>query len=61
MCEVPTLIGERSSKAKGIWGNAGFTGSIDFEPDIPPQYTIQSQSLAPGSTADCTSGITVTG
>jgi hypothetical protein len=61
ICTVPILIGTHSATAKGKWANAGFTGGVDFEPDVPPPFTIESQSLAPGTTADCSSGITVTG
>jgi hypothetical protein len=49
-----------SNQVKGIWSDAGFTGPVTYDPPVRPKYIIGSQSLDPGTTADCTSGITVT-
>ena len=39
--------------------NAGFSGQVIFSPLVPPNYRIQWQSLTVGTSAACTSGITV--
>jgi hypothetical protein len=60
MCTVPSLIDVQSSLAQRDWTAAGFSGTVVFSPVVPPHYQIKSQSLAIGSSVDCTSGITVT-
>jgi hypothetical protein len=59
MCTVPSLINVQSSSAQLNWLNAGFTGTVIFEPPVPPAYKIAWQSLAAGTSEHCTSGITV--
>ncbi len=65
MCTVPTLVGQRTNNAAQIWGTgphgAGFTTPIIFSPQVPPAYTIGSQSVSPGQSLPCdTTVITVT-
>jgi hypothetical protein len=60
-CRVPKLVGVATNKGTGIWSNAGFTSSINFSPDVPPHYTITSQSRSAGTSITCSSGITVYG
>jgi DnaJ domain len=59
MCTVPSLINVQSSSAQSHWLNAGFTGTVIFEPPVPPAYKIAWQSLTAGTSEHCTSGITV--
>jgi hypothetical protein len=59
MCTVPSLINVQSSSAQVHWLNAGFTGTVIFEPPVPPAYKIVWQSLTAGTSELCTSGITV--
>ena len=59
MCTVPSLINVPSSSAQVRWLNAGFTGTVIFEPPVPPPYKIAWQSLTAGTSELCTSGITV--
>jgi hypothetical protein len=58
-CTVPTLIGETATQAPAIWATAGFTGPITFDPPMQPNQRIGWQSLDPGTTEPCSSGITV--
>ena len=57
MCTVPSLINIQSNAAQSHWMNAGFTGTVIFEPTVP--YKIAWQSLNAGISELCTSGITV--
>jgi hypothetical protein len=59
MCTVPSLIDVASGSAQLHWSNAGFTGTVIFEPPVPPAYKIAWQSLTAGTSVHCTSGITV--
>jgi hypothetical protein len=58
-CTVIDLVGKRSNQAPALWLAAGFTGTVSFSTPVPPQFTIVSQSLTPGASIKCTSGITV--
>jgi hypothetical protein len=60
-CTVVNLVGLPTYKARSTWANAGFTGTVTFSPDIPPHYTITSQSRTVGTSIPCTSGISVQG
>jgi hypothetical protein len=59
MCIVISLIGVKTNQAPVLWSTAGFTGTVVFNPDVPPQYTIVAQSRLPGTAVPCSSGITV--
>jgi hypothetical protein len=59
MCTVPSLINIQTSSAQSHWLNAGFTGTVIFEPPVPPAYKIAWQSLTAGTLELCTSGINV--
>jgi DnaJ domain len=59
MCTVPILVGQRTHDARRIWDAALFTGAVTFSPAVPPPYVIVWQSLTAGSSAPCSSGITV--
>jgi hypothetical protein len=58
---VIDLVGSQSNQAQSKWTTAGFSGAVTFNPPRPAKYTIVSQSLAPGDSVPCTSGITVFG
>jgi len=58
MCTVPSLINVQSTAAQSHWLNAGFSGTVIFEPPVPPAYKIGWQSLTAGTSEPCTSGIT---
>jgi hypothetical protein len=59
MCTVVDLVGSNTAQAQQKWNLAGFTGTVTFSPDVPPQFKILSQNLVAGSSILCTSGITV--
>ncbi|HEX5465237.1 MAG TPA: TadE/TadG family type IV pilus assembly protein [Candidatus Limnocylindrales bacterium] len=60
MCTVPDFVGTATNKAQNTWTKAGFSLSVVFDPLIPPQYGITSQSQTPGASLPCDStGITV--
>jgi hypothetical protein len=60
MCTVPSLIDVQSGVVQLHWSNAGFAGTVIFEPPpVPPGYKIAWQSLTAGTSEPCTSGITV--
>lgn len=59
MCKVPSLINVQSTAAQSRWSTAGFTGTVTFDPTVPPGFKILWQSLTAGTSALCTSGITV--
>jgi TadE-like protein len=56
-CIVPDLVGTRANNAAGTWSASGFTGSVTKSGN--GNFTIQSQSLSPGSSQPCSSAITV--
>ncbi len=58
-CDVINLVGLNSSNAQLAWNTAGFTGTVLFSPQVPPQYKIRWQSLSVGETVPCTSDINV--
>jgi hypothetical protein len=59
MCTVISLVDLSTVKAQSTWAAAGFTGTVQFSPDVPPQYRIVWQSLAVGASVTCGHGITV--
>jgi hypothetical protein len=59
MCTVASLLGFSTNQAASKWKNPGFTGAVVYSPLVPPNYTIAWQSLTVGTSALCTSGITV--
>lgn len=58
-CTVISLVGLQTNKAQGNWRDAGFTGSVIFVPLVPPNYRVAWQNLQVGTSADCSSGVTV--
>jgi len=58
-CEVVNLIDLNTVKAQEKWSAAGFTGTVTFSPDVPPQYRIVWQSLSAGTSVTCSSGVNV--
>jgi outer membrane biosynthesis protein TonB len=58
-CLVPNFINTQAANALQKWTGAGFTGPLTIAPTPPPNYQIGWQSLAAGTMAPCTSGITV--
>jgi hypothetical protein len=59
ICTVPNLINAPSTSVPSRWLSAGFTGTVIFEPPVPPAYKIVWQSLPAGTSELCTTGITV--
>jgi TadE-like protein len=65
MCTVPNLVGRTSTgnnqSAVGQWLAAGFTTPVNFNPGVPPNYTVGTQSIAAGTSVACdTTVITLT-
>jgi hypothetical protein len=58
-CSVVSLLDTQTNKAAAKWKAGGFTGAVIFSPLVPPNYRIAWQSLTVGTTALCSSGITV--
>ena len=59
LCTVVSLLNTQTNKAAAKWIAAGFSGAVVFSPLVPPNYRIAWQSLTVGTSAACTSGITV--
>jgi hypothetical protein len=59
MCKVISLLDIPTTRAQEKWAEAGFTGTVTFSPNVPPNYRIVWQSLAVGRSVTCTHGITV--
>jgi hypothetical protein len=59
LCTVISLLDLSTGQAQSRWAAAGFTGTVHFSPDVPPQYHIAWQSLAVGTKVGCGHGITV--
>ena len=60
MCRVPDFFNVNTSQATNKWTNAGFQAShLSFNPLVPPNYKIKSQSLTKGDSVACTSTIIV--
>lgn len=60
-CTVPNFKNSNTSAAIGTWTGAGFTAShLLFNPLVPPNYTIKTQSLTKSSVVVCTSTMSVT-
>jgi hypothetical protein len=58
-CTVVNLLETQTVHAEQAWNDAGFSGSVTFDPAVPPEFKIKWQSLSAGSSVACTSGITV--
>jgi hypothetical protein len=56
---VANLVGARASDATDAWSDAGFTGSVRFDPQMQPNQRIGVQSLVAGTSEPCSAGITV--
>jgi hypothetical protein len=59
LCSVPDLVGWNTSNIPPMWTGAGFTGTITYNPTIPPQFKVAWQSLTAGTNVACTSDIEV--
>ena len=59
ICTVINLIGVSTVKAQEQWNAAGFTSTVNFSPDVPPQYRIGWQNLSIGAKVGCGHGILV--
>jgi hypothetical protein len=57
-CTVPNFIGKKKNQASNLWAGENFTGTLNTGSN-PTNYTINSQSLAAGSTQSCTSSILI--
>lgn len=58
-CTVPDLTNNNTANAQSEWSGAGFTGSLLFNPLVPPNYNINVQTVASGTSVECTTSITV--
>lgn len=54
MCTVPNLSGP-SAKAQKKWSDQGFTTNVIFNPLVPPNYVVKTQSPAAGGVLPCAS------
>jgi Flp pilus assembly protein TadG len=60
-CIVPDLVNVQTSQATGRWTNAGFTANnLAFNPLVPPNYKIKTQSQTAGRSIPCNSSMSVT-
>jgi TadE-like protein len=59
-CTVPDFLNTNTSKATRTWTTAGFAANnLSFNPLVPPNYRIRTQTLAKGSIVLCSSTMTV--
>ncbi len=58
-CTVPNLTDNNTANAQSEWSGAGFSGSLIFNPSVPPNYNINWQSVSAGTSALCTSNMMV--
>jgi hypothetical protein len=59
-CTVPDFKNDDSSTAQATWAAAGFQTTVVFSPQVPPHYTMKTQSLTKNSTQLCaTATVTV--
>jgi Flp pilus assembly protein TadG len=59
-CLVPDLFNVNTSQATRKWTNNGFSANnLSFNPLVPPNYRIKSQTLPKGTPFLCTSTMTV--
>jgi hypothetical protein len=60
-CIVPNLVDVQTTQATGRWTNAGFAANnLAFNPLVPPNYKIKSQSESAGRSLPCNSSLSVT-
>jgi hypothetical protein len=58
---VPNLIDVQSTAATNRWTNAGFAANnLAFNPLVPPNYKIKTQSQTAGRSIPCNSTMSVT-
>ena len=59
-CIVPDLVNVNTSQATGRWTNAGFAANnLAFNPLVPPNYKIKTQSVPAGRSILCNSTMSV--
>jgi TadE-like protein len=59
-CIVPDLVNVNTSQATGRWTNAGFgANNLAFNPLVPPNYKIRTQSATAGRSIPCNSSMSV--
>ena len=59
-CTVPDFSNTNTSQATKTWTTAGFAANnLSFNPLVPPNYKIRTQTLAKGSVVLCSSTMTV--
>jgi Flp pilus assembly protein TadG len=56
MCIVPNFKNTSTSDAQAAWNAAGFTTNVIFNPLVPPDYTVFSQTPAKNSSLPCGTG-----
>jgi len=60
-CVIPALRNTDSSTATATWVASGFiANNLSFNPLIPPNYMIKTQSITKGTTVPCTATMIVT-
>jgi Flp pilus assembly protein TadG len=59
-CTVPDFFNTNTSQATKTWTNAGFAANnLSFNPLVPPNYKIKTQTLGKGTIVLCSSTMTV--
>jgi Flp pilus assembly protein TadG len=60
-CVVPDLVNTQTTQATKAWTDAGFSANnLSFNPLVPPNYKIKTQTLTRGTVVVCSSTMTVT-
>jgi hypothetical protein len=60
-CTVPDLVDVQTTQATKAWTDAGFSANnLSFNPLVPPNYKIKSQTLTKATVVVCSSTMTVT-
>jgi hypothetical protein len=60
MCSVPDFKNSSTSNAQATWQGAGFLTNVIFNPLIPPNYNIKTQSFSKNGSRPCdTTAVTV--
>lgn len=60
-CTVPDLVNTQTTQATKAWTDAGFSANnLTFNPLVPPNYKIRTQTLTRNTVLVCSSTMTVT-
>src|SRR6185369_2027067 len=59
-CIVPDFFNTQTTQATKLWTNAGFSANnLSFNPLVPPNYKIRSQTTTQGTVVLCSATLTV--